>query len=355
MNPRVRTVEDFIDKQAAPMIDVAYIAPIVKVLNNNGIEIQTLLTEIGLPVKILDSKENKITLTNFQNLLLGGASLTNDPFFGLHVGEAFTMVSNLIGFIMINCSTPEEALGKYIEFQKLTNDTVNIQILQNKDYTSFEVTIKDNDLNNDTHHVDFYMAGSLSYWQALTGIQVQAIKAQFTHPTPADISEYERVFNCQLVFNGERNVLHIPTKFMIIPNLHPNRELLMFFEKNVDDFYREMTAEGTFTDKVRKKIIELNSTVISSESEIAKHFVMSASSLQNRLKEEGTTFLEIRDSLRKEKAMEYLKDRNISIKEISYLLGFSEPSAFHRSFKKWTSETPNGWRLKYFNSSSKHK
>ena len=219
------------------MIDVAYIAPITKVINNKGIETQSLLREVGLPLEILNSQDNKITLENFQNLFKKGASLTDDPFFGLHVGEAFTMVSNLIGFIMINCSTPEEALDKYIEFGKLTNDTVNIQMLQSKNFTSYEVTVKDIYLNKDIHLIDFYLASSLSYWQALTGIHIQAIEARFTHSAPLDISEYERVFNCRLVFNAERNVLHIPTKFMIIPNLHPNRELLMFFEKNVDDFY----------------------------------------------------------------------------------------------------------------------
>ena len=62
-------------------------------------------------------------------------------------------------------------------------------------------------------------------------------------------------------------------------------------------------------------------------------------SLQRRLKDEGTAFQTVREDVRHELAQRYLDD-NLSISEISFLLGFSEPSAFFRAFKRWTGLTP---------------
>lgn len=62
--------------------------------------------------------------------------------------------------------------------------------------------------------------------------------------------------------------------------------------------------------------------------------------LQLKLKAEGTTFHEIRESFLKEMALGYLRDGTLGLKEISFLLGFSEPSAFHRAFVRWTGRTP---------------
>jgi len=67
---------------------------------------------------------------------------------------------------------------------------------------------------------------------------------------------------------------------------------------------------------------------------------MSERSLQRRLAEESVRFEALTDDVRREMAARYLADRKVAIAEIAYLLGYSEPSAFHRAFKRWTGSTP---------------
>ena len=71
---------------------------------------------------------------------------------------------------------------------------------------------------------------------------------------------------------------------------------------------------------------------------------LTSRSLQRRLKDEGTAFQTLREDVRRELAQRYLSD-GLSIAEISFLLGFSEPSAFFRAFKRWTGKTPLESRL----------
>ena len=71
---------------------------------------------------------------------------------------------------------------------------------------------------------------------------------------------------------------------------------------------------------------------------------MSAPTLRRRLKKEGTTFQQLKDECRRDASMGYLSNPDLSINAVAALMGFTDPSAFHRSFKKWTGLTPGEYR-----------
>jgi AraC-like DNA-binding protein len=77
---------------------------------------------------------------------------------------------------------------------------------------------------------------------------------------------------------------------------------------------------------------------------VARELRTSARSLQRRLAAAGTSYQELLDSARREAATRYLEDRQLSIGGVAYLLGYSEPAAFHRAFKRWTGTTPQEFR-----------
>jgi AraC-like DNA-binding protein len=73
---------------------------------------------------------------------------------------------------------------------------------------------------------------------------------------------------------------------------------------------------------------------------VASRLALSPRTLQRRLRDEGTTHVALLDDLRRDLAIGYLKEKRVPIGEIAFLLGFSEPSAFHRAFRRWTGSTP---------------
>ena len=72
---------------------------------------------------------------------------------------------------------------------------------------------------------------------------------------------------------------------------------------------------------------------------------MSPRTLRRRLADEGTTFSNLLAEVRRDLAQRYLGDRALSIAEVAFILGFSEASAFHRAFRRWTNTTPRQFRL----------
>ncbi len=80
--------------------------------------------------------------------------------------------------------------------------------------------------------------------------------------------------------------------------------------------------------------------------EVARLLSVSTRSLRRRLRSEGSSFAAIVEQATADAARRMLEDRAASIREIAYRLGFSEPSAFHRAFKRWTGTTPSAWRAR---------
>ena len=80
---------------------------------------------------------------------------------------------------------------------------------------------------------------------------------------------------------------------------------------------------------------------------IARQLAISPRTLQRRLAAEGVSYQQLVDLLRREVAERLLRDASVSIGEVGYLLGFSEPSAFHRAFKRWCSVTPQQYRARH--------
>jgi AraC-like DNA-binding protein len=77
---------------------------------------------------------------------------------------------------------------------------------------------------------------------------------------------------------------------------------------------------------------------------VARELGMSRQTLYRRLKAEGTTFEEILDAKRRQLAIRYLGMDRVAVKAAAYRLGFSDPAAFSRAFKRWTGTSPSEFR-----------
>ena len=110
-------------------------------------------------------------------------------------------------------------------------------------------------------------------------------------------------------------------------------------------FLKAFNDNNTYANMVIEILLyEIKKCNLPSIETVAKKLLLSVRSLQLYLQKEDTSYIKLVKEVRKNIAEKYLKDKNISIDEISYILGFSETSAFHRAFKNWTGETPTQFK-----------
>ncbi len=317
--------------------------------NNYNISIDEVIAFSKVNKSILSSPDNRLSGLEVKKIIEAAKSLTKDSYIGLHQGQRLSKgFSNILGYVLMNCSTLKECWTKYCRYEKLIDSTSasSFELLKNKAVLN-NITL-DPSLKDNIQFSDFKLSGMLSYIKLLCGKNIQLIEVHFTHSKPKNICEYEKVFQSNLLFEKASNALIFNSNLLSTPVLEPNKSLLHLFEKNANTAIEELNTNACYNDKVTKIITEelLKSNLISIET-IAKKLSLSVRSLQLHLHKENTSYAELLKDTRKNIAVNYLTNPNITIAEIAYVLGFSEVSAFHRTFKSWTGLTPAKFRLKH--------
>lgn len=317
--------------------------------NTYNITIDEIMDFSKVNKSILSSPDNRLSGLEVQKIIKGAESLTKDRYIGLHQGQQLSKgFSNILGYVLMNCSDLNECWTKYCRYEKLidSTSTSSFELLENK--AAFSNITLDPALKDNIQFSDFKLSGMLSYIKLLCGKNIELIEVHFTHSKPKNVCEYEKVFQSNLLFEKSSNALIFNSNLLSMPVLEPNKSLLYLFEKNANNAIEELTANAYYTTKVTKIINEelLKSNLISIEA-IAKKLSLSVRSLQLHLHKENTSYGELLKATRKNTAVNYLANPNIPIAEIAYLLGFSEVSAFHRAFKNWTGLTPAKFRLNH--------
>ena len=103
---------------------------------------------------------------------------------------------------------------------------------------------------------------------------------------------------------------------------------------------KDAAPEGSFRREVEQRLEPLLERGPVRIEAVARALGYSRQTLYRRLKEEGTTFAELLDGLRRRLALRYVREQGMPVKEAAYRLGFSEPAAFSRAYKRWTGSSP---------------
>jgi AraC-like DNA-binding protein len=316
-----------------------------KLLEKNDIDIEMFLVSEGIDPKQRRSPDSRISLTQMHHITNKAAVLMGDSHLGLHQGEVYSGLPSILCYVMMNCHDLAEALEKCRTYQRITDETKRLDIIYEGDTAVLCATIVNDAFDTDTHLSDAMLCGLFMFFKFLTGKKISLKEIRFRHAALKEISEYTRIFQCPVKFDSQTNAIVMDKKVLNTRLLHPNHELLALFEKQAAEVLRRQLSTESYSGRISHMMIQFFREAHSPSLEtIAKRMATSVRKLQMKLKEESTTYRELLNTTRKNLAMEYLKDTDVSICEISYLLGFSEPSTFHRFFKKLTGHTPLKYR-----------
>ncbi|EKQ50864.1 MULTISPECIES: AraC family transcriptional regulator [unclassified Clostridium] len=310
-----------------------------------GISIDNVIKYSGLNPLILSSPDNRLSGNEAKKIFDAAAKLTNDNNLGLHQGERLSKgFSNILGHILMNCSTLKECWLKYNRYEKIVDNTSISDLETIDNYTILSNNTIDKSLQDNRQFSDFKISGMLSYIKLLSNKDIRLHEVYFTHSKPEDTSEYERIFRCNVFFKKEVNALVLNNDLLNIKVTEPNEKLLSLFERNAEEILRTFD-KNEYTEKVTEIILyEISKSNLPSIEFVAKKLLISTRSLQLYLSRENTSYVNLLRETRKNIAENHLKNCRISIDEIAYILGFSEASAFHRAFKNWTGITPIQFR-----------
>lgn len=315
---------------------------------DRNLDINRIGSLSGLPISKVNSK-SKVEISNQQmeNIWKNIIQFSNDELMGLHFGAAMQIAAlNVVGQIILTSSTVKEALQHSGLFIHLLTDfytmqieektkTFTISFIRNKGYDKFPVSQK--------QMGDFLVAFTLYEMKGLLLENPSPIKIGLPTYRKDHKKEYETILKCR-VAETEHYTLEFKKEFLQTPIITANYEIQTLLLNQVNQLQRQTELNGDFSKRVFNYLIANSYLNSLSVETVAGNFNLSVRTLQRKLKDEGVSYLQIMEEVRKSLAVHYIENSALSVAEISASLGYSEPSAFVRVFKKWTGTTPSAYR-----------
>jgi AraC-like DNA-binding protein len=267
---------------------------------------------------------------------------TGDPCLGLRVGQQWhPSAAHALGYAWLASDTLREAferLVRYIRVISTDKETVVLQALP-AGYLFFwdlsQVYYRASDVE-----FDEAFAALVKLCRMSAGDEFAPIALKMQRPVPDCAAEFENYFRAPIEYAADENSLLFPRD--IVESPLPSSNILMAREcDRIVDTYLASLDKDDVVSAVRGKLIERLPDGSTTENMIASELNMSVRSLQRRLSGKGLTFKQLLDDTRRELALRYVRDPSITINEMTYMLGYSEPANFSRAFKRWTGMSPS--------------
>jgi AraC-like DNA-binding protein len=303
-----------------------------------------LFARAGIELSVTHDPDARIPTRRMLDLWALAIEATGNPCIGLHAARHFqpAMLHGL-GFAWLASDTLLDALGRLVRYSRLINSIVRFRIQEQPDTTALVALIPDVFPNYVPAGVDLGMAVFLHMCQITVGQKLLPSHVVLQRPEPPCSAEFTRTFGASIEYGAQDNRLCFDSESLSMPLKTANPELARINDQTVVDYLARFD-QASIAMQVRSKIIEQLHDGIPKQESIADTLHISLRSLQRRLREEETSFKGLLEDTRQALARQYLRENHRSIGEITYLLGFSEPSNFTRAFKRWTGQTPAEFR-----------
>jgi AraC-like DNA-binding protein len=318
-------------------VSALLVRPLVLALGSSPQALTAFFGATDLTPEILADADARVSPAQFCVAWAEGARLSGDPHVALSLaGEIPAGAFGIVEYVCRSAPTLGGALTQWVRYLNLLNGAVTVALVEEGERVCVRV-VQDSEAPAPHSH-ELCFALLVARARELTGTALRVSAVDFTHRA-TDASPYERWFEAPVRFGARVTQLVLPRSSLDTKLLTADPNLLATLAPLADEMRSKTDREPPLTAQVRRLLRTALRTNEAQVEQVARSLGMTGRTLQRRLKDEGTTFQAMREELRRELAEIYLED-DLSISEISFLLGFSEPSAFFRAFKRWTGLTP---------------
>ena len=326
-----------------PTVPASFVSAFVELAVLKGARRRELLARGGLDGLELSDPDGRLPLSKYAALMRAAQDLCRDPALALHFGEEVDMAEvTIVGMVGRPAGrTMEEDVAEFNRYAPLALDFPG--------ETRFEITRIEGQLwliDRRPNPNDFPEFTESFFARAVCGIRRRFGSANFikavhvTHPAPSYREEYDRIFQIPVVFDSERNALMLSGDFWLtVKSALPSRLVSEVLTAHAEGLLEKLERSQTMRGRVESVLMTTLPAGEAGMDAVAAELGLGRRTLLRKLKDEGTTFERLLDELRRKLAEHHL-GAGRPVNETAYLLGFSDPAAFSRAFKRWTGTSP---------------
>ncbi len=328
-----------------PTVTVSAFNTVLQVAERFGVQRRELLAQAHLEPEWLRHRDDRLPVAVFLNLYSLAARHSGRDDIGIFVGRAnyFTGL-NLLLYMSTLCHSLREYLNLVPSILRLRGDIGVVAIERDGDFIRLEWRPLLEQTSDPRFLTDDILSSSAAIVNALCVDPIPVRRAHFTYPEPADREQLELAFGADLHFDQPVSCLYFDRSCLHAPVIKLDYELDESWTSALQDLFESESSTDPFLHTVRQAVARFLPTAEVSIDSLATELGVSRRTLQRRLTDRDTHFMQVLAEVRAELAGRYLSDQRLGITEIAFLLGYSDLASFSTAFRGWYDCSPSEFR-----------
>ncbi|HZE39241.1 MAG TPA: AraC family transcriptional regulator [Stackebrandtia sp.] len=325
-------------------ITIHYVNAALRGARQRGVDVRVLLEAAGIPPGLCEDARARVATDQFTRLIQALWEALDDEMMGFGPVASKRGTFAMMCHATIHCRDLGAALRRGVAFYGLFPASPELRLERADGVARVKVDV------GAVEDPDRFLTESLLViWHGFAswaiGRRIRLDGVELAYPRPPHAGDYEGMFGCAVRFGQPRTALSFPERYLDMPILQDEASLKVFLRDSPADLLSRRDYDTTVGDQVRRILTHGLRDTLPGLEQVAARLAVSPQTLRRRLAEEHTAFRQIKDQVRRDAAIAGLAGSE-SVEDLGRRLGFSEASAFHRAFRRWTGATPGSYRRK---------
>jgi len=289
----------------------------------------------------------QIDARHFAAILDFGAAALRDEHFGLHRGAGFHMKNGgVLAYLALCSETVQEAINGFQRYASVACDGFSAEVRPEPSGIQLILRAADPIWRQCRHLGEFGTARMIAALRAITGVALSPVEVRLMHPRQGTATECRRFFGCPVEYGAAADIVRFSKEVLAVRIPTADSRLGHILRAYADALlhHGRSQPDASLEERVMAIVAERLGSGRLSLGEVARALGLSERTLRRRLSEAGTSFSDLVERKRIDLANEWLTGTDFDLKHISFMLGYSEPAAFSRAFKRRTGSTPGRLR-----------
>ncbi|MEY1662355.1 AraC family transcriptional regulator [Isoalcanivorax beigongshangi] len=319
-----------------------------------GHDVGSLLNRADISPTLLESPLSRVSQAQYARLTRVLRNTLRDEFFGLcshplRVGSFSHMCHRLI-----QCDTLGEAMRYGFSFYHMMIDDFTARLSVKNDVARVRITRSGGAPAQGCYAERLFLFFSMGIASWLVARRLPLTQLHFLDMERNREPYVKMLFQAPVSFATGELGFDFEARWLDLPVAQNSLSVRTFLHQAPSSLLVKYRDHTSITERVRRLLRRHLSGEMPTLEDVGQVFGMTPQTLRRRLADEGHTYQALKDSLRCDAAIEYLSRLELSLVDIAGMVGFSEPSTFHRAFKKWTGLPPGEYRSRRLQSSAYH-
>jgi AraC-like DNA-binding protein len=339
-----RAVSETVRSTEPGTIAICFVAAALQSVRGRDLNADELLAEVGLSSSLLQVPQARVSAKHYGALWRSIALALDDEFFGQDSRRMKSGSFAMLCHAVLGCKTLSQALDRSLRFYALILDDISGSL--ERDATEAKIVLHEKAEGAGqrvfAHELLLMLLYGVSCW--LVGRRIPILRTEFSYPEPAHSAEYRLMYCADLRFGRPNTLIAFEAGYLNLPLVQNERSLKEFLRTAPESILVKYKNGSSLTARVRRRLRQYLPGEVPDVDGLAGELNLTPATMRRRLHEEGESYQSIKDQLRRDLAISYLSHSSRSVMDIALELGFSERSAFHRAFRKWTGASPGEFR-----------